>query len=80
MEGNDIEALGGGAFRTIAAAQRYSRLDLYAMGLATPATEVSPFFFVDAPLNVRADRATASLRRGRASRSTARDATSCSRT
>ena len=51
MEGNDIEDLRGGAFRTIAAAQRYSRLDLYAMGLAAT-TEVSPFFFVDAPLNV----------------------------
>ena len=33
MEGNDIEDLGGGAFRTAAAVQRYSRLDQYAMGL-----------------------------------------------
>ena len=33
MEGNDIEDLGGGSFRTIAAAERYSRLDLYGMGL-----------------------------------------------
>jgi hypothetical protein len=55
MEGNDIEALGGGAFRTVAAAQRYSRLDMYAMGLATPA-EVSPFFYVDSPINVQPDR------------------------
>jgi large repetitive protein len=55
MEGNDIEALGGGAFRTIGAAQRYSRLDMYAMGLATPA-EVSPFFYVDSPINVQPDR------------------------
>jgi len=55
MEGNDIEALGGGAFRTVGAAQRYSRLDMYAMGLATVA-EVPPFFFVDAPLNVQPDR------------------------
>ena len=55
MEGNDIEALGGGAFRTSAAVQRYSRLDMYAMGLATPA-EVSPFFFVDSPINVQPDR------------------------
>jgi hypothetical protein len=55
MEGNDIEALGGGAFRTTAAAQRYSRLDMYAMGLATPA-EVSTFFYVDSPINVQPDR------------------------
>ena len=33
MEGNDIEDLGGGSFRTTAAVQRYSRLDQYAMGL-----------------------------------------------
>ena len=33
MEGNDIEDLGGGSFRTIGAVQRYSRLDQYAMGL-----------------------------------------------
>ena len=38
MEGNDIEDLGGGSFRTIAAAERYSRLDLYGMGLVGPAT------------------------------------------
>jgi hypothetical protein len=55
MEGNDIEALGGGAFRTTATVQRYSRLDMYAMGLATPA-EVSPFFYVDSPINVQPDR------------------------
>ena len=36
MEGNDIEDLGGGAFRTTAAVQRYSRLDQYAMGLLSP--------------------------------------------
>jgi hypothetical protein len=55
MEGNDIEDLRGGAFRTVAAAQRYSRLDLYAMGLAAP-SEVSPFFYVDAPMNVSPPR------------------------
>jgi hypothetical protein len=55
MEGNDIEALGGGAFRTTAAVQRYSRLDMYAMGLATPA-EVPTFFYVDAPINVQPER------------------------
>ena len=35
MEGNDIEDLGGGAFRTAATVQRYSRLDQYAMGYVT---------------------------------------------
>ena len=33
MEGNDIEDLGGGSFRTVGAVQRYSLLDQYAMGL-----------------------------------------------
>ncbi len=55
MEGNDIEDLRGGAFRTVAAAQRYSRIDLYAMGAASPA-EVAPFFYVDAPMNVTPPR------------------------
>ena len=36
MEGNDIEDLGGGSFRTTAAVQRYSQLDQYAMGLLPP--------------------------------------------
>ena len=35
MEGNDIEDLGGGSFRTVAAVQRYSLLDQYAMGLVS---------------------------------------------
>ena len=35
MEGNEIEDLGGGTFRTTVATEKYSRLDLYAMGLAT---------------------------------------------
>jgi hypothetical protein len=55
MEGNDIEDLRGGAFRTVAAAERYSRLDLYAMGLASVA-EVPPFFYVDDPINVAPTR------------------------
>jgi hypothetical protein len=53
MEGNDIEDLGNGQFRTVAATNRYSMLDQYAMGLVdssqVPAmfvvqniTEVSP--------------------------------------
>ena len=33
MEGNDIEDLGGGQFRTVDAVKRYSLLDQYAMGL-----------------------------------------------
>ena len=39
MEGNDIEALGGGMFRTVAAVERFSLLDQYAMGLV-PASAV----------------------------------------
>jgi hypothetical protein len=51
MEGNDIEALGGGSFRTIGAVRRYSRLDQYAMGLVSPA-DVPPFFYVQNPTNL----------------------------
>jgi hypothetical protein len=50
MEGNDIEDLGGGSFRTIAAAERYSRLDLYGMGLLR-ASDVPRFFYVEDPAN-----------------------------
>lgn len=51
MEGNDIEDLGGGSFRTVGAVRRYSLLDQYAMGLI-PETQVPPFFYVDNPVNV----------------------------
>ena len=51
MEGNDIEDLGGGSFRTIGAVRRYSRLDQYAMGLVGPA-DVPPFFYVQSPMNL----------------------------
>lgn len=51
MEGNDIEDLGGGAFRTGPAVQRYSLLDQYAMGLV-PASAVPPFFYVESPVNL----------------------------
>ncbi len=54
MEGNDIEDLGGGTFRTVAAVERYSLLDQYAMGLVGE-HEVSPFFYVDHPVNVQPD-------------------------
>ncbi len=46
MEGNDIEDLGGGAFRTVGAAERYSLLDQYFMGLVDQ-TDVPPFFVVE---------------------------------
>jgi hypothetical protein len=52
MEGNEIEDLGGGAFRTTTSTEKYSRLDLYAMGLATDA-EVPRWFFIDAPISDR---------------------------
>ena len=50
MEGNDIEDLGGGRFETVAAEERYSALDQYAMGLRHE-HEVPPFFYVEAPTN-----------------------------
>ncbi len=51
MEGNDIEDQGGGNFRTIAAVERYSLLDQYAMGLVR-ASDVPPVFYVESPINV----------------------------
>lgn len=51
VEGNDIEDLGGGSFRTTAAVDRYSALDQYAMGLRS-AAEVPPVFYVDSPANI----------------------------
>jgi hypothetical protein len=50
MEGNDIEDLGGGQFRTVGAVSRYSRLDQYAMGLV-PASSVATFFYVEDPVS-----------------------------
>jgi len=55
MEGNDIEDLGGGSFRTVAAVQRYSRLDQYAMGLLS-ASDVGGFFYVESPTNMSSSR------------------------
>ena len=55
MEGNDIEDLGGGAFRTVATVSRYSLLDQYAMGLVSP-SQVPAFFYVEAPTNSVPDR------------------------
>jgi hypothetical protein len=51
MEGNKIDDLGGGAFKTVDAVKRYSALDQYAMGLLSP-SQVSDFFYVDSPTNV----------------------------
>jgi hypothetical protein len=45
MEGNDIQDLGNGNFRTVGAVSQYSALDQYAMGLRT-ASEVPPMFVV----------------------------------
>lgn len=56
LEGNDIEDLGGGRFRTRAASQRYSPLDQYLMGLR-PAEEVPPFFVVRSPTEIGVDPA-----------------------
>jgi hypothetical protein len=55
MEGNDIEDLGGGSFRTVAAVQRYSLLDQYAMGLVAE-SQVPPILYVANPVNVQPDR------------------------
>jgi hypothetical protein len=55
MEGNDIEDLGGGSFRTKDAVKRYSLLDQYAMGLVS-ASQVPDFFYVESPTNVQPPR------------------------
>jgi len=55
MEGNDIEDLGGGSFRTAAAVRRYSLLDQYAMGLVSD-MEVPSFFYVENPTNLSVSR------------------------
>ncbi|HJS72955.1 MAG TPA: hypothetical protein VJ921_01620, partial [Vicinamibacteria bacterium] len=48
LEGNEITEESPGRFRTVETISRYSRLDLYLMGLAEP-TEVAPFFVVTSP-------------------------------
>ena len=48
MEGNDIEDLGGGQFRTTDAVKRFSRLDQYIDGVI-PRRRVPPFFYVESP-------------------------------
>jgi hypothetical protein len=51
MEGNRIQDLGGGSFRTVGAVEHYSLLDQYAMGLVRDA-DVPPMFYVESPTNV----------------------------
>jgi hypothetical protein len=51
LEGNDIEDRGDGTFRTVAAVQRFSLFDQYAMGLVDQ-TQVPPSFYVDNPISV----------------------------
>jgi hypothetical protein len=48
MEGNQIQDLGNGVFRTVGATFRYSPLDQYIMGLRD-ASEVPPWFVVSNP-------------------------------
>ncbi len=48
-EGNEIQDLGGGAFRTGPTSQRYGPLDQYLMGIRA-ADEVPPFFFIRNPI------------------------------
>jgi hypothetical protein len=48
MEGNQIQDLGGGQFKTTDAVKRYSRLDQYMMG-AIPPSQVPTFFYVENP-------------------------------
>jgi hypothetical protein len=56
LEGNDIEDLGAGRFRTRASSVRYSALDQYLMGLRAP-SEVPPFFVVRNPIATNNDPA-----------------------
>lgn len=73
MEGNDIEDLGGGSFRTVGAVSRYSALDQYAMGLRDE-SEVPRFFYVENPVNVQPpQQADSAPRRGVTFSGTRRD-------
>jgi hypothetical protein len=51
MEGNRIQDLGGGSFRTVGAVEHYSLLDQYAMGLVRD-VDVPAQFYVESPSNV----------------------------
>ena len=65
MEGNKIDDLGGGAFKTVDAVKRYSALDQYAMGLLSRRRRCRTFFYVESPTNVVPARATRPARRSR---------------
>ncbi|HEX6737182.1 MAG TPA: hypothetical protein VF310_02810 [Vicinamibacteria bacterium] len=54
LEGNDIQDLGNGTFRTAGASLRYSALDQYLMGLRD-ASEVPPVFVVRGPTGTDTD-------------------------
>jgi hypothetical protein len=58
LEGNEIDDLGGGSFRTTAAVQRYGPFDLYAMGLLAE-SEVPRAFYVESPKGASQDRESA---------------------
>ncbi|HYT69536.1 MAG TPA: hypothetical protein VEL51_24165 [Vicinamibacterales bacterium] len=60
MEGNDIEDLGGGQFRTTDAVKRYNRLDQYAMGLVPPSA-VPSFFYVESPNSTKTSESAPSV-------------------
>jgi hypothetical protein len=53
MEGNRIQDLGGGSFRTVAAVEKYSLLDQYAMGLVRD-IDVPKMFYVESPVSTTA--------------------------
>ena len=56
MEGNRIQDLGGGTFRTTAAVERYSLLDQYAMGLVRD-IDVPTMFYVESPTGLSGNTA-----------------------
>jgi hypothetical protein len=53
MEGNRIQDLGGGSFRTAAAVEKYSLLDQYVMGLVRD-IDVPRMFYVENPVGTTA--------------------------
>lgn len=62
MEGNRIEDLGNGSFRTTAAVEKYSLIDQYAMGLVRD-IDVPKMFYVENPVNVSSNADTESAPR-----------------
>jgi len=64
MEGNLFREDGGDRFTSIAATERYSPLDQYAMGLI-PAADVPPFYYVDGCFDPAAAPAVGAVIQGR---------------